>query len=208
MERKDRPSQSLDLEELVAEHSDYLFRYARRYCDQRELAEDIVQDALLAAVKGFPSFKGNSSVRTWLTSILRHKIIDYLRSKPRREIPISQEVKWADDKMSDIFGTLSTNFAEYPDHFLMNRAPGAWNESPESILSQKDFFKSFQSCVSKLPDRLRDIFLLREVEEIDAGEIAAQLGISVGNVRVILHRARVLLRDCVDQTCFKSFGSA
>ncbi len=193
-----------ELTRLVEEHSDYLYRYGKRYCSNETLLQDLVQDTFFAAIKSWSTFQGQSSPRTWLTSILRHKIIDNLRNTGRFVERSFEDVRTADSHAQEMFGQYDT----YPDHWLLDRGPGNWDSSPEALLSQKDFLKQYQSCLAKLPERLKQIFLLRESEELSAQKISEQLSLSVANVRVILHRARLLLRDCLEQNWFNNFSKA
>lgn len=191
-ERSLSKSKSSDdvLTDLVEEHGDYLYRFALRSFSAPDVAQDLVQETFLAACEKIDSFRGSSSPRTWLISILRHKIIDRIRHKTRKSAPIMQHLESTDKELDKMFDGI--------DHWIAARGPVAWTDSPESVVEQKQFMKSLYGCLEKIPHRVREVFVLREVNEFSIEEVAQELGISLGNVRVILHRARLLLRDCVD----------
>lgn len=181
---------------LIKDHGDYLYAYALRYFRDSAIAEDLVQDTLLAAIQSWDRFEGGSTRRTWLVSILRHKIFDHLRKKSRRqETPITE----GEAEMSAMFG-----FAYGMDeHWLDERAPSSWSDSPERLVEQKQFLGEVERCLSQLPERLRHAFLLRELDDCTGAEVSKELGVTEGNARVLLHRARLLLRDCLEMSWFK-----
>ncbi|MBN8550705.1 MAG: sigma-70 family RNA polymerase sigma factor [Deltaproteobacteria bacterium] len=180
------------LETLVEENFDYLYRYAYRYFRSSDLAEDLVQETFLAATEAYDRFEGKSSPRTWLTSILRHKIIDRLRTKHREE-PVDFDALERE--------SLGTMFNEV-EHWQRDTAPVAWRSSPDGALAQKQFFKALDGCLGKLPSKMRQLFLLRELEGIERDQICSQLEISASNAAVLLHRARLSLQQCLQATWF------
>ena len=170
----------------VEEHGDYLFRIARSRVNSRELAEDLVQETFLAAVRGAENFEGRSSVRTWLVGILKNKIIDYIRKKSRTE---KHEVAMDDpEEMQRNFNSLGIWTS-----FLSN-----WAKSPDKALEDQELFAVLEKCIQKLPGKAKEVFLLRTFEQIDSEEICNVLNISSSNLWVLLHRARLKLRDCIE----------
>jgi len=170
----------------LAEHGDYLYRYALARLRDPHLAEDAVQETLLAALQA--GFAGKSSPRTWLTGILKHKIIDQFR-RQRRETPLETPDEVADDTPG-----MDEFFAE-DGHW--SEPPQSWGE-PASLLQQDQFLQILQDCMDLLPKKLAQIFLLREVEETDNDEICKELEISPTNAWVMLYRARMGLRKCLE----------
>ena len=160
------------------EHGDYLFRCASRHGVGRELAEDLVQETLLAGIRGLEGFRGQSSVRSWLTSILRNRLIDHFR-KSSREGP-QNEVDL------DLF-------FESDGHWRAEQA----RVNPERHCQFRDLMKVVGVCLDELNERARRIFTLVEFEGMEPCELVESFGLSPENVRVILHRARVKLRACV-----------
>ncbi|KIF82989.1 sigma-70 family RNA polymerase sigma factor [Noviherbaspirillum autotrophicum] len=170
-----------------------LVRFAVLQLRNDSLAEDVVQDALMAVLEKPERFAGQSSLRTYVTGILKHKIIDALRST-RREVRIEAEDGQSD---ADVIDALFK-----PDGHTVN-TPHRWGD-PDATLEQKDFFRVLELCLEKLPPKNARIFMMREWLELDTDEICKELGISTSNAWVMLYRARVQLRECLD---LKWFGN-
>jgi RNA polymerase sigma-70 factor (ECF subfamily) len=165
-----------------------LLRYALLEVGKKEVAEDIVQEVLLAALKGIDGFSGRSSVRTWLTAI---KIADYWRVALREvSIEAKQEAEGAD--------SVEALFLENGSYAS---APQAWRD-PESSLNDKRFLAALESCLGRLPQAGRRVFLLRELMGLSIEEICKELGVSATNCSVLLHRARMRLRGCLEDHWF------
>ena len=179
-----------DADAWLDEHGDALFRYAMARVRTRETAEDLVQDTLLAALRG--RFDGRSSVRTWLTGILKNKIIDHYRKKGR-ETPFTDLGSGAD--------TNSGKFdAEgYWDHDL---GPREWTPPSDEVLHREEFWQVLRQCLDKLPPRMAEVFRLRVVEEVPSPEVCEVAHVSENNLWVLLHRARAGLRDCFEHNWF------
>ena len=180
----------LDMSALVDSEADYLFRFALRYFSQEDIAEEMVQETFLAATAAQTNFHGQSAPRTWLTSILKHKIIDRLRKKGR-EIPVSALERDEDEDKS------TNSFFDTHEHWEIPAGPVQWGNDPDFLLSQKQFLAVVEECLAKLSPSLRSLFLMREVEGFSQEELCNELGLSATNLRVKLHRTRLLLRDCV-----------
>ena len=171
----------------LAEHGDYLYRFALARLRDPHLAEDAVQETLLAALGG-SGFAGQASPRTWLTGILKHKIIDQFR-RQQRETPLDapEDIAQETPGMEEFFRE-DGHWAEMPQH---------WPD-PGNDLQQKQFLDVLQQCLDRLPKKLARIFMLREVEEHDSEDICKELEISPTNAWVMLYRARMGLRKCVE----------
>jgi RNA polymerase sigma-70 factor (ECF subfamily) len=174
-----------NVQDWLNEHADYLYRFALARLRDPHQAEDVVQETFLAAVKS-NSFADQSSQRTWLTGILKHKIIDLMRKKVRETVA-SDLMTEHDDNMDEFFDAKG-HWADKPQ---------AWN-LPESALEQKQFLTVLQSCLDKIPNKLATLFLMRDVHETDNEEICKELNISPTNAWVMLHRARMGIRKCVE----------
>lgn len=181
------PREVHDPSEWVNEHADALFRFAMLRVKDTNVAEDLVQETFLSALKGIDRFKGGSSLRTWLVGILKHKIIDFFRkNKP--------EVLTSD---------LPSSFDE-PDSDTLDRASSrlnpntVWHEDPDKLFNNKEFWGVFQGCLDSLPENHRRAFSLRELDGVTGEEICKILDITSTNLWVILHRARNKLRGCID----------
>lgn len=173
--------------EWLVAHGDYLYRFALARLRDTHLAEDAVQETLVAAIQS-NTYTGKSAPRTWLTGILKHKIIDLLR-RQMREQQLDGEQQLPDEPGMDEF------FADGDGHWL--EAPQPWS-APEDELEQKQYLATLQKCMDRLPEKLARLFLLREVEENDNEEICKELEISPTNAWVMLYRARMSLRKCLE----------
>jgi len=174
----------------VDAHGDALFRYAWIRVRDRSLAEDMVQEALLAAFRGRDSFSGRSAERTWLVGILKHKIADHFRRKAREGLqdePFLQE-----------------NLGRGPFDESGHWAPGPadWGTDPADLARQAEFLEHLRRCLSDLPASQASAFTLREVDGMGTGEICKILEVSETNLWVILHRARMRLRACLETNWF------
>jgi RNA polymerase sigma-70 factor (ECF subfamily) len=179
-------------EPAIERERPYLLRYALLQLRNPAAAEDAVQETLLAAIEGRERFSGHSSLRTWLTGILKHKIIDHLR-RSGREQPLNA----ADDDRSE---------AEAVDALFA--ADGHWRDfpadwgNPAVTLENSRFWAAFELCLRRLPERTGRVFAMREVMEMPTEEICQELGITPTNCWVMLHRARLTLRECLQSTWF------
>ena len=167
------------------EHGDFLYRFALARLRDPHLAEDVVQETFLAAIKS-PSFAEQSAPRTWLTGILKHKIIDVMR-KNVREVAASSLMSDEDANMDEFF--------DEKGHWVDK--PQQW-DMPEDALEQKQFLGVLQTCMERLPPKLAQLFMLRDVQETDNAEICKELNISTTNAWVMLYRARMGLRKCLE----------
>jgi RNA polymerase sigma-70 factor, ECF subfamily len=180
----------------VDDHGDYLFRYAIVRVRDEALAEDIVQETFLAAIQAMASYAGRAAERTWLTGILKHKIIDHYR-RTSREVPLDP----ADVDLSE-FDPLFERHDEFKDHWSDTLSPRIWNRSPDEALQENEFFGVLQSCLTKLPERVANAFSLREMNGLEANEVCEILSLSANNFWVMMHRARMSLRRCIEINWF------
>ena len=181
----------------VDEHGDCLFRYALIRLRDETAAEDIVQETLLSAIQSLKSYGGKSTERTWLIGILKHKLIDYFR-KNRRNVQITDE----DTDLSGLDG-----FFERPDawdgHWAIPMRPVDHQQSPDQVLERSEFWGVMDGCLSALPKRVANVFALREMDGLASEEICELLGLSASNFWVIMHRARMQLRRCIEIKWFR-----
>ena len=175
-------------------HRGYLLRVARLQLRDEALAEDVVQETLLAALSG-SGFSGKSSLRTWLTGILKHKIVDAIRRKQREPASASAFGNIESELAIEDFDAL---FGERGD---WDAQPADWGD-PEAALRQAQFFDVMDFCLDKLPPSTARVFVMREVLDLETDEICKELGITANNLWVILYRARMSLRQCLAQNWF------
>ena len=184
---------STDPEHWVEEHGDCLYRYALLRVRRPEVAEDLVQETFLAAVKTFGSFRGKSSERSWLCGILKNKICDHFR-KLGRETCFT-DLEFLNDELSHKF---------VPQGFWNHeRGPLEWKPEAEVVMHRTEFWETFRDCLTKIPQRVADVFMLREMEQMGTAQICEALNISPNNLWVMLHRARMALRECLEMNWFK-----
>jgi len=182
---------SIDFQTL-ATHRIYLMRVARMELRDEHAAEDCVSDVLTQAYERRAAFRGDSSLRTWLTSILKNRIIDLLR-KQWREQPIEESPSGEQD-FDNLFDETG-HYAQMPSHV----------RDPAELCQEEGFLSAVQRCVDKLPRRIGQVFVLREVFGSDTKELCKDLGLTTSNVWVQLYRARMMLRTCLEKT---GFGNA
>ena len=182
---------TIDPERWVDQHGDCLYRYALLRVRRPEVAEDLVQETFFAAVRAFGSFKGKSSERSWLCGILKNKICDYFR-KLGPETCFT-DLEFLEDEFSHKFG---------PQGFWKHDlGPLEWK--PEAVMHRAEFWQIFRDCLAKLPRRVADVFMLREMEGMETAQICDALKVSPNNLWVMLHRARMALRECLEMNWFK-----
>jgi len=174
----------------VDAHGDALFRFALIRVRDRPLAEDLVQETLLAAFQGREGFSGRSSERTWLVGILKHKIADHFRRQALEEpLPGGDPPNRPGDSPFDATGHWTTG-------------PADWGGNPPDLIRKKEFFDAFIECLSGLSPAQSSAFTLREIEGMNTGEICKVLNVTETNLWVILHRARMRLRRCLETRWF------
>jgi len=184
---------TLVVEELVEQHADYLYNYALGRLKDPNAAEEVLQETMLAAVAGKESFAGRSSVRTWLVSILRFKIIDVFRRRSKENAESFEDL--GEDKIN----------ACYTESGHMNFSVAEWGaEDPERALEHKGLQEALGHCVGALSQKLRDVFTMRVMLEQTTEDVRNELGLSSTNVGVILFRARSQIRECLEKTWFEA----
>lgn len=183
-----RPShQAPDALGWLSDHGDALFGYAMSRVRNREVAEELVQEAFVAALRTYQSFRAESEVKTWLIGILRHKVLDHFRrqAKQRRRTESEEQAT---------------------DHYFSRQGKlqhvSTWRPDRLDTLEQREFQVILDTCLEKLGGMLSQVFMLRVMDEMESHEICTQLEITPSNLAVRLHRARLGLRDCLDRHWF------
>ena len=179
-----------DPERWVDEHGDYLFKFAVARVRDVARAEDLVQETFLAALKAQGSFAGRSGEKTWLAGILKNKVCDYYR-KASRETSFTDLEFYTEEEGS--------RFSD--GTWMPGGAPVEWPEAG-AALDQEAFWKAYRGCAGKLPKNINAVFSLREIDGVESREICALLNISESNLWVMLHRARMALRRCLEMNWF------
>jgi RNA polymerase sigma-70 factor (ECF subfamily) len=168
-----------------------LLKFAMLQLRDPTSAEDAVQDTLLAAIQSGVDFAGKSSVSTWLVGILKHKVIDTIRRRSReRPLELSTDEQSPEDLE-----------ALFKDDGHFQDPPADWAD-PEAALTQRRFFEVLERCLQDLPKNAARVFTMREIADLDLDEICKEVGITATNCGVLLYRARLRLRSCLEQRWF------
>lgn len=181
----------------VKRYADVMLNFAFRKTSDLSLSEDLVQETFLAALKARDNFKGNSQEKTWLFSILENKITDYFRSN---------NYKFQQNKVAirpEFFGYFFDRNDENK-HWNSAQKPQEWGNLAENsqLNDSEELDKTIQNCLKKLPSKLERIFVLKHMEEYDSNKICKELGISTSNYWVMIHRAKLQLRSCLEINWF------
>jgi RNA polymerase sigma-70 factor (ECF subfamily) len=174
-------------EEWLQQYGDYLFRFALSRLRDPNAAEEVVQETFVAGLRAASQYAGKGAERAWLLGILKRKIIDHIRRRNRASaLPLSE----AEEGWGDPFFDASGHWKADP-RFLAAQ--------PSDSLEREEFWAAFRDCLARLPPRQADVFVLRELDEAESGEICKELEISTSNLWVLLHRARLQLAKCLQE---------
>lgn len=184
------PKHLLNPNKWVDLYADYLFSYTITRVNNREIAQDLIQETFFAGLKSINNFKGEASERTWLISILKRKIIDYYRkinsNKGKAEVRISYnsdtetEGDWLEEQVADPF-----------------------DRTAEDSIQNEELSNAINSCLSKLPEKQADIFRMKTIDGYETEVICNELNITPSNLWVIIHRARTTMAACLQKYWFK-----
>ncbi|WP_291870833.1 sigma-70 family RNA polymerase sigma factor [Maribacter sp.] len=173
----------------VDQYADYLFNYAVTRVSDSEIAKDLVQETFFAGLKSAKNYKGEAAERTWLIAILKRKVIDHYRKinskKGKAEVRMNysshsdSEGDWLEEQVADPFSSTNTNFLENEELGL-----------------------AIQNCISKLPKKQSQVFVMKTIQGIDTEDICNELGINPSNLWVMIHRARTALMDCLNKNWY------
>lgn len=177
---------------FIAELRQQMVKFATLQLRDPHQAEDAVQEALLGAMNNSASFQQRSAFKSWVFGILKNKIIDILRQQ-RRTIAISQLGDDDDSSLDMLF--------DKHGHWDTNQRPVAW-PSPSQASHNAQFWQVFECCLENLPASQARLFMLRELMELTSAEICATVDISISNLHVQLYRARLRLRECLENRWF------
>jgi len=179
---------TIDPLQWVERHGDYLYRYALRLVRKPDAAEDLVQETLLVAWRGRDQFAGRAQERSWLTAILKRKVIDWLRKRIRERDRLT--FGEADSFTDDMFSKSGK----------WKKSPKRWNQgAPETESDREEFWETIHACSDKLPLKLRDAFVLWHLEDQSSAEVCQKLKVRPTHLWVILHRARLRMWHCLSK---------
>jgi len=185
-------------EQWLSLYGDYLFTLAMLKTKKREVAEDLVQDTFLSAIKSIDKFKGNSTEKTWLVSILNHKIIDYYRKNDVLK-NVTDYLDQTDETFNDHYFGATKGFS---GHWKQESAPLPWGKGTDDEINRDEFYKILDVCLSKMPAKLMPVFISKFIDEKDSDEIRKEFDLTSSNYWVIIHRSKLLMRECLEKNWF------
>lgn len=172
-------------------YADYLYNYAVTRVDNKDLSKDLVQETFFSGLKGKDNFRGEASERTWLVSILKRKIIDHYRkinsNKGKKEVRVN-----------------FYNEGDKKGSWIEEAVPSDWGNEGDKNIENSELKSALEHCIHNLPEKYRIVFLLKTVQQYETEEICNELDISTSNLWVIIHRARLQLRKCLEENWFKN----
>jgi len=183
----------LEPQHWVERYGNYLYNYAIVRVNDTQKAEDLVQETFLSGLKGKDNFQGRSTERTWLISILKRKIIDTYRKQYS-----SKESSMAEYEQDISDGDFYRSEDPFKGHWLEGKGPHSHSLLPDGEMEQEELMKVIQTCISLLPPNLASAFVMKMIDETESEEVCKELGITPSNLWVMLHRARLKMRQCVE----------
>ncbi|WP_275288868.1 sigma-70 family RNA polymerase sigma factor [Halomonas elongata] len=184
------PSEPLTRTERLTALRPRLISFSRLHLRDNALAEDTVQEALMTALEKSESFAGLSGYETWVFGILKYKILDALREQKRRGTWQPLETEGDDESIDRLF--------QQNGRWQETARPASWGE-PDTLFENERFWQVFDACMISLPDNIARVFSLRELMGLSTEQICQEVGIKENNCWVILHRARLRLRSCLEK---------
>ena len=171
-----------------------MLKFAALQLADQALAEDAVQEALIGALKNAKAFNRHAALKTLVFAILKHKIADILRQRHRLvEASRLLQDDEDEDSLNHLFDTRG--------HWQAEERPATWSAPAEAVKNQQ-FWRVFEVCLSGLPENLARLFMMREFVELESAEICDALNLSTSNFHAMLYRARLRLRECLENHWF------
>lgn len=190
----------LSPDDWVDQYADYLFSYALARVNDEDGARDLVQDTFLSALKARNSFKGEASEKTWLVSILKRKIIDhYRKAGVRKEASLEQS-----EAYKVAYGHYFTEEGFMPGDWNKAHAPHEWKSAGSGRLEQNEFRRILMACLGRLPKAWSAVFSMKHMDEESSETICKELNLSTSNYWVIVHRAKLQMRECLEKNWFNA----
>lgn len=183
-------SAQLDATKWVNEYGDMLYRYALPRVNDSELAKDLVQDTFLAAWRNHDNFKGEISEKNWLYAILKNKIIDHFRKAATR--------------LTDSLPGMADDdpYFDEAQHWKQVAYPTEWNTDSDGLITKKEFYEVLRNCKNKLKQIQDTVFTMKYLDGMDSEEICKVLNLTTSNYWVLIHRAKLQLRACLEKNWF------
>lgn len=189
-------TKQINPKEWVSVYADEFYSYAMCKTSDEALAEDLVQETFLAGLKSLENFKNQSSERTWLYAILKNKIADHYRKASTRYELNNSEFTVEDDSFLD-------NYFDEEGEWKKSTAPKQWSVDYSTAIENKELASVLQNCIGKLPENQKKLVFLKLVEEGETEAVCKELNITATNYWVVMHRAKLLLRACIEKNWIK-----
>lgn len=182
------PEHDINPNKWIDLYSDYLYNYTITRVNDRDMAQDLVQDTFFAGLKSMKNFKGEASERTWLISILKRKIIDHYRKINSNKGKAEVRITYNDD--------------ESEGDWLEERVADPFDKTAEDQMQNSELGDAIFDCLSKLPEKQAQVFRMKTIEGYDTEDICKELNINASNLWVIIHRARTAMASCLEKNWF------
>ncbi|MNV05417.1 RNA polymerase sigma factor SigX [compost metagenome] len=179
----------------VDHYADYLYSVACIQVRDKEIAKDLVSDTFLSALQKLEDFRGESSEKTWLTRILKNKIIDYYRKSTTHYKNVSHYLENSDKQFYQAFFE-TTDLSDY--HWKKDTSPSKNEQFADFLLTNAEFQAALDHCVDQLSPKLKPVFIAKFIHENDSDDICKEFQISPSNYWIIIHRAKLLMRACLE----------
>ena len=190
----------LEPEKWIERYSDYLYSFAYARLRKEEVAQDLVQDTFFSALRARDTFLHNASEKTWLISILKRKIIDYYRKKStQNELNVFDKPAQGSDGTREHF---FEDTATHSGHWTDAAAPKEWKKDFETSVESDEFYDILKRCITRLPEKTAAAFTMKNMDDLDTEEICKELNITPSNYWVMMHRAKLVLRECMEKNWF------
>ena len=159
--------------------------------NDHEVSKDLVQETFFSGLKSAKNFEGKATERTWLISILKRKIIDHYRKTNSKKGQAEVRMNFYND-------------GENEGDWIEERVPQSWDSEVEKKIENTELQQQIDLCADKLPKKYAMVFRMKTIQEVDTEVICKELGITSSNLWVIIHRARVQLRKCLEDNWFNN----
>jgi RNA polymerase sigma-70 factor (TIGR02943 family) len=178
----------LNATKWVTQYGDMLYRYALPRVNDRDTAKDLVQETFLSAWRNYENFKGEISEKNWLFAILKNKIIDHFRK--------------ASTRLTDSFPDIadSDSYFDEAEHWRVVSAPRDWRT--DTVIDRKEFYEVLNKCKGMLKEIQNTVFTMKYLDGLESEDICKVLNITSSNYWVLMHRAKLQLRACLEKNWF------
>ncbi|WP_038178202.1 RNA polymerase factor sigma-70 [Vibrio rhizosphaerae] len=187
-----------DDEQFIQPLRQQMLKFARLQVQDEQLAEDAVQEAMIAAYQHIDKFEQQAALKTWIFAILKNKLIDLLRKEKRTTV--ASQLEQGDCTQGD---ALMEKLFDQHGHWHKHERPVKWQQ-PDSCIENEHFWRVFDACLNALPERYGRLFMMREFLELETPEICHHEDISISHLNVTLYRARLRLRECLENNWYLS----